>query len=112
MAATQDEVREWARAFHTALVGGAGKSLVQCFAESIEQVSNEQLRHALSNVQSELEQGNSLSRAFALHPDVFEPNFISIVRYGEIYGEVDLTLQRFVERPEDMAPRCRRPAPA
>ena len=94
------------------LTGSSLKPLTQHLTESAEQVSNEHLRRALHAVQSELERGNSLSGALAQHPDVFDKNFITIVRYGEIYGEVDLTLQRFVERPEDMFPRCRRPAPA
>lgn len=112
MAVTQDEVREWARAFHASLTGATVKSLVQHLVESAQQVSNEHLLGALADVQSVVEQGNSLSGALAQHPDIFNKNFITIVRYGEIYGEVDLTLQRFVEHPEDMVPRCRRPATA
>lgn len=112
MGVTQDEVREWARAFHASLTGGTVKSLIQHLAESAQQVSNEHLRNALADVQSVVAQGSTLSGALAQHPDIFDKNFVVIVGYGEIYGEVDLTLQRFVERPEDMAPRCRRPAAA
>ena len=112
MPVTQDEIREWARAFHASLVCGTVKALAKHFAESVEAVSNVHLKHALDRVTAALEKGYSLSGALAEHPDVFDKNFITIVRYGEIYGEIDLTLQRFVEHPEDMAPRCRWSAPA
>jgi type II secretory pathway component PulF len=106
MTVTQDDVRAWARAFLASLTSGEVKSLVQHLADSTGPVSNEHLRRALTEVKSALEAGYSFSGSLAEHPDVFDKNFVTIVRYGEIHGEVDRTLQRFVERPEDMTPRC------
>jgi type II secretory pathway component PulF len=43
----------------------------------------------------------------ALHPHVFNETYVTIIRYGEIFGEVDLVLERYVEHPEEMFKPCR-----
>ena len=107
MTVTQEDLRQWARAFHASLTCGTVKALNEHLAESVEPVSSEELRRALCAVIATVAQGYSLSGALAQHPEVFDPNFITIVRYGEMYGELDLTLERFAEHPEDLLPRCR-----
>jgi type II secretory pathway component PulF len=109
---SQEELRAWSRAMCEAFSRADRKtSFLDCLNEANRRVESEPLRRALSAVVEEVERGNALSRAMALHPDVFDPNFITVVRYGEIYGEMELTLARFADHPEDMAPRCRRPEP-
>ena len=102
----EKELRRWAGAFVDSLVGAVRKSLVGCFEESAAMVEDAALRSALEEVIREVAGGNSMSRAFALRPEVFPANFTTIVRYGEIYGEVDVTLRRYAERPEDLLSRC------
>ncbi len=50
--------------------------------------------------------GYSLSHGLSLHPEIFSKAYIVTVSYGEIYGEIDVTLRRYIDNPEDRAPRC------
>ena len=53
--------------------------------------------------------GFPLSQSMEMLPNVFHDKHIAVVRYGEMYGELDLTLERYVERPEERFPRCASP---
>ncbi|MCS7265232.1 MAG: type II secretion system F family protein [Armatimonadetes bacterium] len=105
--ALNEELMRWAGALAEALETSKGKrSFVECL-ELAEQVVNDlALRHTLKIVRNIVAQGCSLSRAMERFPEVFNPVIITVVRYGEIYGELDLTLRRFAERPEDLEPKC------
>ena len=41
--------------------------------------------------------GFSLSSALAIYGDMFEQNLLTVIRYGELYGEIEKTLQRYVD---------------
>ncbi len=103
-----EELRRWARALAEALETAAGKrSFVDCLEMAESAVSDLALRHALKIVRDIVAEGCSLSRAMARFPEVFDGVILTVVRYGEIYGELDLTLRRYADRPEDLLPRCR-----
>ena len=104
---TEHELGEWILAFCTALDNHDGKhSLLDHLRHANRQQSNPEFCHVLENVYESAAQGYPLSHAFSQHPDVFTEAFVTTVRYGEIYGEVDITLRRYVERPEDRAAKC------
>jgi type IV pilus assembly protein PilC len=72
----------------------AGVSLVRCLSVLGEQTPNVKLRRIIWDIQSEVEQGSTLSRAMAKHPRVFNNLFIGLVRAGEVGGVLEESLQR------------------
>jgi hypothetical protein len=53
------------------------------------QTSNAFLREALDSVREDLEMGRTLATGFSRYPQIFSPFFISMVRQGELEGELD-----------------------
>ena len=59
-----------------------------------QQTENKSFREALRRVRDGVETGLSLSAAFAKHPKVFSPLYVSMVRAGESSGMLDEILDR------------------
>lgn len=57
------------------------------------EVENEQLQVVLSQVVDDLQAGSSISRALAMHPHVFSPFYINLVRAGEESGSLEKTFE-------------------
>ena len=53
------------------------------------QTSNPYLREVLESVREDLEMGRTLATGFSRYPQTFSPFFISMVRKGELEGELD-----------------------
>lgn len=73
------------------LVGG-GLTLMQAIDALIEHTENERLATALRQVREELRGGGTFAEALAKHPRLFSPLYISIVRAGEVSGELPRVL--------------------
>ncbi len=112
MRVTPEEIQAWTRDFYNAILEPKTASLIDRFNPTIERQPNEEFRRVLSAVSDVVALGFPLSKALSLFPDVFDPNYITIIRYGEIHGELDVVLKRFLDHPEDMSPRCKVPAPS
>lgn len=66
--------------------------------------SNSRMSATLYDVADQLERGRTLSSALNMHPDVFEPLFISIVHVGENTGKLDeacMQLANYYEREQE-----------
>ncbi|MGO8672352.1 MAG: type II secretion system F family protein [Capsulimonadaceae bacterium] len=72
----------------------AGVSLVRCLNVLGEQTQNARLRRILSEIQKEVEAGQTLSRSLAKYPGVFNNLFVGLVRAGEVGGVLEETMQR------------------
>lgn len=72
----------------------AGVNLVRCLGVLAEQASNPKLKAILNDVQSEVEGGQTLSRALEKYPNVFDRLFIGLVNAGEVGGALEESLQR------------------
>jgi type IV pilus assembly protein PilC len=72
----------------------AGVSLVRCLSVLQEQTANPKLRRIIADIQSEVEAGQTLSRAMQKYPRVFNNLFIGLVRAGEVGGVLEESLQR------------------
>jgi type IV pilus assembly protein PilC len=72
----------------------AGVSLVRCLSVLQEQATSPRLKRITQDIQSEVEAGNSLSKAMAKYPRVFSNLFIGLVRAGEVGGVLEESLQR------------------
>ncbi|MFA0750576.1 MAG: hypothetical protein SLRJCFUN_000979, partial [Candidatus Fervidibacter sp.] len=73
------------------LVSG-GLTLMQAIDALIEHTENERLAAALMQVREELRGGGTFAEALAKHPRLFSPLYVSIVRAGEVSGELPRVL--------------------
>jgi len=73
---------------------GAGIPLFESLSALVEQVENEQLKRALTQVREQVREGTSFAKALEAHPTVFPPLYVNMVRAGEASG----TLQQVLER--------------
>ena len=55
------------------------------------QTSNALLREVLEQVQQDVEMGHTLATSFSRYPNTFSPFFITMLREGELEGELDRT---------------------
>jgi len=72
----------------------AGVTLVDAIRNLQEQAETKAFRNVLEDVERHLEQGDSFSDAIALHPRVFNRLFVSMIRAGEVSGNLGEILRR------------------
>ena len=53
------------------------------------QTTNALLREVLDQVQQDVENGHTLATSFSRYPNIFSPFFITMIREGELEGELD-----------------------
>lgn len=74
----------------------AGMPLVDALAAVAEQARAE-LGSILSRVRDDVLQGSSLHTALSVHPQVFQPLYISMVKVGEASGTLDKVLMQLAD---------------
>lgn len=79
---------------------GAGLPLAQSLRTVTEQTENKKLQEVIQDILSEVEGGNTLSRAFAKYPDVFDTIIVALVTAGEASGTLDEALRRVATQKE------------
>lgn len=62
-----------------------------------EQTENRALKGVIVNLAAAIESGSSLSEALAMHPKVFSPLYVNMVKAGELGGVLELALRRQAE---------------
>lgn len=80
-----------------------------------EQTQNAFLREVLEQVQNDVEMGHTLATAFSRYPNTFSPFFITMLREGELEGELDRAFDDLADHFETRlgeVPDARRPARA
>jgi type IV pilus assembly protein PilC len=96
--------------YHLKTLLGAGVPLVSGLSDVAEQSTNPELREVLRDIRRNVQSGTTLSGAFALHPDVFPEVFVSIMRAGEVTGNMDgalSDLNRFLTWQEELGKTIR-----
>jgi hypothetical protein len=68
-------------------------NILDIFEALREGTENRFLREVLYSVQEAVEMGRSLATAFSRYPQAFSPFFISMLRQGELEGELDKVLE-------------------
>jgi type IV pilus assembly protein PilC len=86
------ELSVYCRQFSTMI--DAGVSLVRCLSVLQEQAQSVRMRRITADIQAEVEAGNSLSKAMAKYPRVFNNLFIGLIKAGEVGGVLEESLQR------------------
>lgn len=82
---------------------GAGIPLFESLNALIEQVENEQLKRALTEVREQVREGISFAKALEAHPTIFPPLYINMVRAGEASGTLQQVLERLTKFMESQA---------
>lgn len=79
----------------------SGVNLHKSLSVIVDQVESENFYKVLMSVRADVEQGSSLSVAFAKHPKTFNQMWVSLVEVGEASGTMPLVLNRlaaYIER--------------
>ncbi len=82
---------------HLEEMSRAGVPLLDALSDIRESTSNAALSTILGQIQREVSEGTSLSRAFANHPKVFGPVFVSLIAAGEETGQLTESFHQLVK---------------
>lgn len=75
-------------------------NILDIFTALREQTSNAFLREVIDSVREAVEMGQTLAAAFSRYPQSFSPFFISMLRQGELEGELDIILANLADHYE------------
>src|ERR1041385_4166150 len=75
----------------------AGIPLADALGALVEQIQNVRLKTPVSEVRSAVNEGSSFGDALGKHPKLFDELFVSMVRAGEIAGNLDEVLTRLAD---------------
>jgi general secretion pathway protein F len=75
----------------------AGIPLADALGALVEQVANIRLKTPLSEIRTAVNEGQALADALAKHPKLFDELFVSMVRAGELAGNLDEVLSRLAD---------------
>jgi general secretion pathway protein F len=75
----------------------AGIPLAEALGALVEQIPNVRLKTPVSEVRTMVNEGSSFADALAKHPRIFEELFVSMVRAGEVAGNLDEVLTRLAD---------------
>ena len=88
----------FSRQLHTLLK--AGVPIIRALNGLQDAATNPAMKDVIQDVRENLEGGRELSAAFAKHPDVFSPFYVSMVRVGEATGLLDEIFLRLFDHLE------------
>ncbi|MHB0999317.1 MAG: type II secretion system F family protein [Armatimonadota bacterium] len=72
----------------------AGVSLVRCLNVLGQQTASPRLRAIISEIETDVQAGQTLSKSIGRYPNVFNNLFVGLVRAGEVGGALEESLQR------------------
>ncbi len=81
----------------------SGITLIESLAAIVDQVENEKLKRAFSEIKSAVNEGSSLADAMSAHPKIFTQLYISMIRAGEASGALTVVLTRLADFTEHQA---------
>lgn len=81
----------------------AGVAMVRSLGVMAEQTANPKLKKALLEINSDVQQGSTLSEAMRAHPEAFDHLYVSMIQAGETGGVLDEVLNRLSKLLEDQA---------
>jgi type II secretory pathway component PulF len=83
---------------------GSGVNILKGLNIITEQVTNRYLKSALRDVTGRVQDGLAFSQSLSVHPQVFSPLYVSMVRSGEASGNIEEALRRlsdYMEKEEE-----------
>jgi len=75
----------------------AGIPLSEALGALVEQLTNVRFKTPVSEVRAAVNEGSSFADALAKHPKLFDELFVSMVRAGEVAGNLDEVLTRLAD---------------
>lgn len=81
----------------------SGVAVVRSLTIMSIQMENKYFAKIISEIKEDVEQGITLSDAFAKHPTIFDKLFVSMIKSGETGGVLDEVLNRIAKFMEDRA---------
>jgi len=75
----------------------SGIPLAEALGALVEQIPNMRFKTPISEVRTNVNEGMALADALAKHPKLFDELFISMVRAGEVAGNLDEVLTRLAD---------------
>ena len=75
----------------------AGIPLAEALGALVDQITNVRFKTPVSEVRTNVNEGMSLGDALAKHPKLFDELFVSMVRAGELAGNLDEVLTRLAD---------------
>ncbi len=75
----------------------AGIPLAEALGAMFEQVDNVRLKVPIGEIRTGVNEGSALADALAKHPKLFDDLYISMVRAGELAGNLDVVLLRLAD---------------
>jgi general secretion pathway protein F len=75
----------------------AGIPLAQALGAQFEQIENPKFKPIVGEVRTAVNEGSSLADAMAKHPEAFDGLYVSMVRAGEMAGNLDEVLSRLAD---------------
>ena len=89
------EIATFTRQMATLLKSGI--PLAESLNALVDQMDNQRFKAQLSEVRSAVNEGSSLGDALAKYPKLFDELFVSMIRAGEIAGNLDQVLERLAD---------------
>ena len=89
------EIATFTRQMATLLKSGI--PLAESMAALVEQMDNQRFKAQLSEIRAAVNEGSSLGDALAKYPKLFDELFVSMVRAGELAGNLDEVLVRLAD---------------
>ena len=89
------EIAAFTRQMATLLKSGI--TLAEALGALVEQLQNLRFKAAVSEVRTAVNEGIALADALAKHPKLFDELFVSMVRAGEVAGNLDEVLSRLAD---------------
>ena len=89
------EIAAFTRQMATLLKSGI--TLADALGALVDQTANMRFKAPLSEVRSAVNEGSAFADALAKHPKIFDELFISMVRAGEVAGNLDEVLTRLAD---------------
>ena len=75
----------------------AGIPLAETLGALVEQISNVRMKTAMGEVRTMVNEGSTLADSLARHPRMFDELYVSMVRAGEVAGNLDEVLTRLAD---------------
>ncbi|HTL36759.1 MAG TPA: type II secretion system F family protein [Kofleriaceae bacterium] len=75
----------------------SGIPLADALGALVEQVTNVRFKAPLSEVRTAVNEGSSLADSLGKHPKLFDDLYVSMVRAGEVAGNLDEVLSRLAD---------------
>lgn len=71
--------------------------LDEALAALVEQTDDAKLKAVMSQIRESVNEGKSLHESLKMFPRVFSPIFVSMIKVGEVSGNLDLVLKRLAD---------------